>query len=175
MIGAGPNGLVAANLLADEGWDVVVLEAGPEPGGAVRSGELTLPGWTHDLFSAFYPLAAGDGDAWRELYELWRRTGDAVVAAIMEPLVPIGPVARLTGGLRTNIPSFVRFGRMKKFEYDHSTVQVDWALDGPVPWAAPEARRSAAVHVGGSMEEMVARVALAAHRRASFFGARGGR
>ena len=56
VIGAGPNGLVAANLLADEGWDVVVLEAEPEPGGAVRTAELTLPGYRHDLFSAFYPL-----------------------------------------------------------------------------------------------------------------------
>jgi phytoene dehydrogenase-like protein len=57
VIGSGPNGLVAANVLADEGWDVVVLEAQAEPGGAVRSGELTEPGFTHDLFSAFYPLA----------------------------------------------------------------------------------------------------------------------
>src|SRR5262245_16212720 len=58
VIGAGPNGLVAANVLADEGWQVVVLEAQPEPGGAVRSAELTKPGFVHDRFSAFYPLAA---------------------------------------------------------------------------------------------------------------------
>ena len=58
VIGSGPNGLVAANVLADAGWDVLVLEAQAEPGGAVRSGELTLPGYRHDLFSAFYPLAA---------------------------------------------------------------------------------------------------------------------
>ena len=59
VIGAGPNGLVAANFLADEGWDVLVLEAQPTPGGAVKSGPLTgIPGFTHDLFSAFYPLAA---------------------------------------------------------------------------------------------------------------------
>jgi phytoene dehydrogenase-like protein len=58
VIGAGHNGLVAANLLADAGWDVVVLEAQPEPGGAVRSAELTEPGFVHDTFSAFYPLAA---------------------------------------------------------------------------------------------------------------------
>ncbi len=56
VIGAGPNGLVAANLLADAGWAVHVLEAEAEPGGAVRSGELTLPGFVHDRFSAFYPL-----------------------------------------------------------------------------------------------------------------------
>jgi phytoene dehydrogenase-like protein len=47
VIGAGPNGLVAANVLADAGWSVVVLEAQPEPGGAVRTAELTLPGFRH--------------------------------------------------------------------------------------------------------------------------------
>jgi phytoene dehydrogenase-like protein len=57
VIGAGPNGLVAANNLVDRGWSVTVLEAAGTPGGAVRSGELTLPGFRHDLFSAFYPLA----------------------------------------------------------------------------------------------------------------------
>jgi phytoene dehydrogenase-like protein len=58
IIGAGPNGLVAANMLASAGWDVVVLEAQPVPGGAVRSSELTgRPGFRHDWFSAFYPLA----------------------------------------------------------------------------------------------------------------------
>ena len=58
IIGAGPNGLVAANHLADAGWTVHVLEAQSTPGGAVRSAELTEPGFVHDLFSAFYPLAA---------------------------------------------------------------------------------------------------------------------
>lgn len=57
MIGAGPNGLVAANLLADAGLEVVVLEAQAEPGGAVRSGQITVAGYLHDRFSAFYPLA----------------------------------------------------------------------------------------------------------------------
>jgi phytoene dehydrogenase-like protein len=58
VIGAGPNGLVAANLLADRGWDVLVCEAAPTPGGAVRSEELIEPGFVNDVFSAFYPLAA---------------------------------------------------------------------------------------------------------------------
>jgi phytoene dehydrogenase-like protein len=57
VVGSGPNGLVAANLLADAGWSVLVLEAEPDPGGAVRSGEITVPGFVHDRFSAFYPLA----------------------------------------------------------------------------------------------------------------------
>ena len=59
VVGAGPNGLVAANLLVDAGWSVVVLDAGDAPGGAVRSAEVTAPGFVNDLFSAFYPLAAG--------------------------------------------------------------------------------------------------------------------
>ena len=58
VIGAGPNGLVAANALVDAGWDVVVLEANDEVGGAVRSAEVTAPGFVTDMFSAFYPLAA---------------------------------------------------------------------------------------------------------------------
>ena len=79
VIGAGPNGLTAANVLASAGWDVVCLEAQPEPGGAARSGPLTgEPGFTHDLFSAFYPLSAAS-PAFRPLdlesYGLrWRRT-----------------------------------------------------------------------------------------------------
>jgi len=57
VIGSGPNGLVAANHLADHGWEVLVLEAAPQPGGAVRSGEFIEPGYVLDHCSAFYPLA----------------------------------------------------------------------------------------------------------------------
>ncbi|MDF2967478.1 MAG: NAD(P)-binding protein [Nocardioidaceae bacterium] len=58
VIGAGPNGLVAANALVDAGWDVVLLEANDESGGAVRSAQVTVDGYLSDMFSAFYPLAA---------------------------------------------------------------------------------------------------------------------
>ncbi len=57
VIGAGPNGLVAANVLADAGWRVLVLEAQSAPGGAVRSDREVHPDFVHDTFSAFYPLA----------------------------------------------------------------------------------------------------------------------
>jgi phytoene dehydrogenase-like protein len=56
VVGAGHNGLVAANLLADAGWDVLVLEATGAAGGAVRSAEVTAPGYLSDLYSSFYPL-----------------------------------------------------------------------------------------------------------------------
>ena len=58
VVGAGPNGLVAANHLLDHGWSVLVLEAQPEVGGAVRSDGEVHPAFVHDTFSAFYPLAA---------------------------------------------------------------------------------------------------------------------
>ena len=58
VIGAGHNGLVAANILADAGWDVLVCEATGHVGGAVRSAQPVTAGFTVDLFSAFYPLAA---------------------------------------------------------------------------------------------------------------------
>jgi phytoene dehydrogenase-like protein len=58
IVGGGHNGLVAANLLADEGWDVLVLEATDRPGGAVQDAEVTAPGFRTDLASAFYPMSA---------------------------------------------------------------------------------------------------------------------
>ena len=58
IIGAGPNGLVAGNVLADAGWHVLVLEAQARIGGAVASDSDVHDGYTHDTFSSFYPLAA---------------------------------------------------------------------------------------------------------------------
>lgn len=345
VIGSGPNGLVAANLLADAGWSVAVLEAEATPGGAVRSAPLTdLDGFTHDCFSAFYPLAAaspvipalrleehglvwrhapsvlahpfadgrcavlsrdidvtvksvesfapGDGRAWQELYATWERHGRHVVDALFRPFPPVWPLAKLAatlcrpssmlefarfavlpvrrladewfsgdgakmllagntlhsdltpdstlggffawllcmlgqdvgfpvpeggagaltdalvrrlgsrgGVVRCGMPVtavVVRAGRavavraadgtevdarravladvgapalyrdlvgldllpdrfrraLERFEYDDATVKVDWALDGPIPWTAPEARRAGTVHVGASMAHL---------------------
>lgn len=59
VIGSGPNGLAAAIVLAQAGLEVDVFEAQAEPGGAIRSLPLTLPGFIHDVGSAVHPLAAG--------------------------------------------------------------------------------------------------------------------
>ena len=58
VIGSGPNGLAAAITLAQAGWHVTVFEAEPVPGGGVRSAELTLPGFTHDICAAVFPIPA---------------------------------------------------------------------------------------------------------------------
>src|ERR1700692_401167 len=59
VIGAGPNGLSAAIVLAQAGLQVDVLEAEPTPGGAARTLGLTSPGFRHDFGSAVFPLGAG--------------------------------------------------------------------------------------------------------------------
>jgi phytoene dehydrogenase-like protein len=56
VVGSGPNGLVAAARLARAGWSVTVLERSAVAGGAVHSAELTVPGYVHDTYSAFYGL-----------------------------------------------------------------------------------------------------------------------
>lgn len=345
VIGAGPNGLVAANLLADAGWDVLVLEAAPEPGGAVRSAGVTAPGFRSDLYSAFYPLAyaspvirglrlerhglrwrhapavlahpladgrcallsrdlavtagsldawaAGDGAAWRRAYADWTRIERPLLNVLFTPFPPVRAGISLAGRLgAADLLRFARFGllpvrryaeedftgtgaalllagnalhtdlgpdsagsavfgwllamlgqsvgwpvpeggadrlsaalvarlaerggrvecgravsrvevrgnravgvrtadgdsirvrravladvdaprlylslvgadllpprvlsNLRRFQWDHATVKVDWALSAPVPWTAEPARRAGTVHLGGELDELSA-------------------
>ncbi|SFS99070.1 phytoene desaturase family protein [Halostagnicola kamekurae] len=72
VVGAGHNGLTAALYLADEGWDVCVLERNDKPGGSVRSDELTRESYIHDTHSTNQNLFLGSqvfeefGDELRE-------------------------------------------------------------------------------------------------------------
>jgi phytoene dehydrogenase-like protein len=152
VIGAGPNGLVAANRLADAGWSVALLEAQPRVGGAVASDREVHPAFVHDTFSSFYPLAAasptlasfglerhglawrhapavlghplpdgswallhrdrhvtarlldgrheGDGQAWMALCETWDRIGDQLVSGLLTPFPPVRVLPRLALNLR---------------------------------------------------------------------------
>jgi phytoene dehydrogenase-like protein len=162
VIGAGPNGLVAANVLADAGWYVVVCEEQPEPGGGVRSGPGPAEGFVYDHCSAFYPMAAasraiqslqleryglrwshakevlahplpdgraavlsrdlertatvleglgaGDGAAWRRLYQLWEELGPHLLDALFVPFPPVRSGLRLAATLRaTGLLRFLRF------------------------------------------------------------------
>jgi phytoene dehydrogenase-like protein len=58
VLGSGPNGLAAAITLQQKGLTVLLIEGKQVIGGGLRSGELTLPGFIHDICSAIHPLAA---------------------------------------------------------------------------------------------------------------------
>jgi phytoene dehydrogenase-like protein len=344
VIGAGPNGLAAAIRLAEAGRSVVVLEAADHYGGAVRTEELTLPGFHHDTFSSVYPAGAaspvfgrmplaehglewvhpescfatplpdapapalyrdmdrtvasldavhaGDGAAWRAFAEPFLGSWDAVAATMLSGFPPVGgPVKLLTqagplrslgfarllaessiglarrtfesGGARAwlygaamhgdtpphmpggaiaaaylnlmghavgwpsprggagrladalvghlrSLGGEVRVGTpvervlvaggratgvatasgeelragivvadvmphallalagdalsgwyramVKRYHYGPSTLKVDWALDGPIPWADATVRGAGTVHVGGSEDELLATI-----------------
>ena len=59
VVGSGVNGLACAALLAKGGWNVCVLERNDWFGGAIKTAEITAPGFKHDVFSAWHPLWVG--------------------------------------------------------------------------------------------------------------------
>ena len=59
VVGSGPNGLAAAIAMQQQGLSVLIIEGKNEIGGGLRSAELTLPGFVHDVCSAVHPLAIG--------------------------------------------------------------------------------------------------------------------
>jgi len=87
IVGSGVNSLACGAFLARAGWRVAVLERESELGGAVRTAELTEPGFHHDVFSAWHPLWVG-GPAHAEL-------GDALAERGLEYLNTEHPTGTL--------------------------------------------------------------------------------
>ncbi len=181
VIGAGPNGLVAANLLADAGWSVAVLEAQPVPGGAVRSAEVTAPGYTNDLFSAFYPLTASSPVMQRLHLEQWGLQWRHAPAVLAHP-TPDGPAAVLSRDLDLTCASLDRFApgdgdawRDLYALFDRATPSFLELLLDPFPPVKATAKLVARVRVSLGVE--LARLALLPVRRmaAERFRGEGGR
>jgi phytoene dehydrogenase-like protein len=315
VVGSGPNGLAAAIVLARAGLKTVLREAQPTLGGGLRSAELTLPGYVHDVCSAVHPLALsspffrtlpladfglewiqprsplahpmddgtaavlersvdataaalGRGDrGWRRLHAPFVRAWDGLVDDVLAPplRIPSHPVLMARFGLQGLLPAtmlarsldspparalfagnaahsflpldapgtsafglllsvaghavgwpIVRGGSqgfadalaacfrshggeiltdapvasldelgpakvvildlgphqvarlagarlppryrraLERYRYGAAAFKLDWALDGPVPWKAPECARAATVHLGGTLEEIAA-------------------
>ncbi len=319
VVGSGPNGLAAAITLAQAGLKTVLREAETTVGGGLRSSELTLPGFTHDVCSAVLPLALtspffrslpladfglewiqppaplahplDDGSAailerspdttaeglgpggsdWRRLHAPFVRVWDKLAHDILAPplrvprhpfimarfgllsLLPATTLARTLRGTRAKAlfagnaahsflpleaPGTAAFSlllsvaghavgwpiprggsqrvadalaayfrslggeivtaapverlaelepvrlvlldvsprqllriagdklpagyrrALERYRFGSAAFKLDWALDGPVPWTAPECARAATVHLGGKLEEVAASEAV---------------
>ncbi|MFJ1541141.1 phytoene desaturase family protein [Micromonospora chalcea] len=123
VIGAGHNGLVAANLLVDAGWDVTVLEATEAPGGAVRSAYVTAPGYLSDLYSSFYPLGYAspvlDGLGLERHGLSWTHAPD-----VLAHLLPDGRAAVVNRDLDTTAASLEAFAPGDGERWRHA--YADW-------------------------------------------------
>ena len=325
VVGSGPNGLAAAIVLAEQGRSVQVIEGADTVGGGMRTANLTLPGFAHDVCSAIHPFAAAspffagyplgdhglewvqppapvahpldDGSAvviersleatvsglgaegarYRRLIEPTVRDWEVLLPHLLGPmlkvprhpltlarfgipaLVPVTALASLASigergsaalaglaahaflpltspgtaafalvlaasahvagwpfpaggsqriadamaGVLTDLGGKIRTGtwvksidelprgsdtlfdvtprqlvaivgdrfparyqaRLERFRYGPGSFKLDYALDGPIPWAAEECLRAGTVHVGGTMEEIAASEAAVAEGR----------
>ena len=180
VIGAGPNGLVAAIDLADHGWDVLVLEAEHEPGGAVRSSEFVEPGFVSDRFSAFYPLGAVSPHLARlglgEHGLVWEHA-----PAVLAHPTPEGPAAVLSRDIDVTAASLDRFHpgdgdawRRRQHDWDRLGPVIIDAVMSPFPPVRHATRLLARTGARGAAE--LARTSLLSTRRLAteWFGGDGG-
>ncbi len=109
VVGSGINSLVAAATLARGGWRVCVLERNDELGGAIRTAEITVPGFTHDVFSAWHPLFVLSA-SYAKLGEKLRSRGLEYLTAdlVTATIFPDGEAAFLSRSPEANTVEFDR-------------------------------------------------------------------
>ena len=151
IVGAGHNGLAAAVRLVQKGWRVAVVEEKDEPGGAVKTRELTLPGFRHDLAAMNLSMFAGSPffQAHKEAltaHGLGFRAGRGLLRQRVSATGPISasarrwrrPLARIAAVSPTDAAGLARDARTLR----RATRRIIFALLGsPMPSRAA-ARRS---------------------------------
>ena len=107
VVGSGINSLVAGAILARGGWRVCVLERNEELGGAIRTAEITEPGFTHDVYSCWHPLFMLS-DTYAQLGEELRSRGLQYLTAdlVTATLYPDGEAAFLSRSSEANTLEF---------------------------------------------------------------------
>ena len=109
VVGSGINSLVAGAMLARGGWDVRVLERNDWLGGAIKTAEITEPGFHHDVFSGWHPLFLGSA-AYAELGEDLHKHGLEYLNAELPTgtIYPNGESAFLSTTQEANVAEFER-------------------------------------------------------------------
>ncbi|WP_165989859.1 NAD(P)/FAD-dependent oxidoreductase [Streptomyces sp. YIM 98790] len=160
VIGAGPNGLVAANILADAGWRVLVLEAEAAPGGSVRSDRGVHPDYISDLFSSFYPLAAASPPIGAMRLERWGLRWSRARSVLAHPL-PDGRCAVLDQDATRTAARLESFGHGDGEAYlaltalwDRVGPEVMRALFTPFPPVRPAAALARRLHSAGGLRAL---------------------
>ena len=131
VVGAGPNGLAAAIVLARAGVSVRVLEAADTVGGGARSAELTLPGFVHDVCSAIHPLGvaspffrtlplAEHGVEWIEPPAALAHPFDDGTAALLEPSPEV------------SVPLLGEDGKFSFLNFTFNQDYLCWHSQGPI-------------------------------------------
>lgn len=109
VIGSGPNALICSAYLAKGGWSVLILERNDRPGGGLRTEEVTIPGFKHDVYAGFLILFA-ISQAYTDLGADLRERGLTLLNSRFPAGVslPGGEAAVLTTDMEANIAAAER-------------------------------------------------------------------
>ncbi len=130
IVGSGINSLVCASLLAKRGDKVLLLERNDRPGGCIRTDEITVPGFIHDVMSSWHPLFV-TSPGYAELKEELERYGleycntDSPTAAVL----PNGQTCILKMSREENVKQLNRLATGDGDRYQGAMSELEQSLD----------------------------------------------